>query len=74
MYQFFNRNRLNVQIMPWKKKIVFQLIKLPSKEVSNTERSNNALKQKNVHSFMTQESWIISPQFLLSVTTKFISS
>ena len=42
-----------------KKETVFTLIKLPSEEVSNTERSNNALKQKNVRSFMTQKSWII---------------
>jgi len=53
-----------------KKETVFTLIKLPSEEVSNTERSNNALKQKNVHSFMTQI--MDNSQFLLSVTTKFI--
>jgi hypothetical protein len=50
MYQFLTE--IMFKLCLEKKALCSQLFKLPSKELGNTERRNNALKQKKVHSFI----------------------
>jgi len=72
MYQFLTETDIMSKFCLGKKKYcISHSFKLPSKEVSNTEGSNNALKQKNVLIHNDTKVMDIS-QVLLSVTTKFI--